>query len=90
MDQGMIYAEFDRETNSYMIVPDDAVNGDFYILLSPKLVDFSEPVHFQTPKGNCTKTFEPSEDLMFQFLQESVDPEMVYAAVIAYSDLDGE
>lgn len=88
VNQGMIYAAFDRETNSYLIAPDDAVNGDFYILISPKLADLSRPVNFQTPKGNFVKELEPSEALAVQFIKETGDPELAYVDIIAYSELE--
>ena len=85
--QGIIYAQFDRETNAYTIIPSDEVNGDFSILISPELADFTRPIIFQTPKGSCARTFEPSGDMMLQFMRETGDPELLCAARVAYSEL---
>lgn len=90
VNQGKIYASFDRETNAYTIIPSDDVNGNFMILISPKLADLTRPVVFQTPKGNCEKKIEPSGDLMIQIMQETGDPEMAYAAMVSYAELGGE
>ena len=88
VNQGMFYAAFDRETNFYLIVPDDAVNGDFYILISPKLADLSRPVIFQTPKGNFVREMDASEELTIQCIQQTGDPELACVAMIAYSELE--
>jgi len=90
VNQGVIYASFDRESNTYTIIPDDAVNGNFEILISPALADFTRPIGFQTPRGNCVRTFELSGELMAQCMRETGDPEQVYAAKISYDELGEE
>ena len=64
------------------------MNGDFYILISPKLADLSRPVIFQTPKGNFVREMDASEELTIQCIQQTGDPELACVAMIAYSELE--
>ena len=88
VNEGVIHAWFDADTNSYMISVDEEPNGDFTILLDPRMVDFSRPVNFLCEKGEFARSFTPSKEMIDASIRESGDPQMLYAASIRYSELN--
>ena len=88
VNEGVIHAWFDSDTNTYMISIDEELNGDFTILLDPRLVDFTRPVNFMCDKGDFTRDFTPSKEVIDASIRESGDPQLLYAASIRYSELN--
>ena len=88
VNQGVITASFDPASNTYTVEPDADVNGDFFILVSPRLADVSRPVGISTPKGDFTVMIQPSEEVLTWSIYTTGDPEMASVAAISYDELD--
>ena len=88
VNQGVITASFDPASNTYTVEPDADVNGDFFILVSPRLADVSRPVGISTPKGDFTVMIQPSEEVLTWSIYTTGDPEMACVAAISYDELD--
>ena len=87
VNAGIIRASFDSAGNTYTIMPDEAVNGDFEILFMAGMVDTGRPVTVITPKGEYTLQVNPSKDLVLESFLERMDPDMVCVGKILYSEL---
>ena len=85
VNQGVITASYDPQTNTITVEPDAGVNGDFAILFHPALVDVSLPVTVRT--GDITRTVRvnPSREFLEASMRETGDPEMACVGKILYS-----
>ncbi len=72
--------------NTITVEPEN-VNGDFSILVSPRLLDVSRPIHIITPEGEYEVSVNPSRDTVYESILETGDPTMVWVAEIPYSML---
>ena len=89
--QGIIEASFDPETNTVTVTPSEEVNGDFSILINPFIMDPSQPVRFETPKGTFTVQIEKDEEMAYTLVSATGDPQLAGVARISYAELtDGE
>lgn len=89
VNKGIITAEIDSKDNTIYVETED-VNGDFYILVSPYMLDVSKPIHIVTPKEEVSAIVEPSQDLIEESLQDRGDPNFVYVEKIKYNATSGE
>ena len=87
VNEGLIYASFDSESNTYTVMPSEDVNGDFAILFMAGMVDTGRPVTIVTPKGEFSMQVEPSEEAIYESFGERLDPNMVYVGKVQYSEL---
>ena len=87
VNKGIIYASFDSESNTYTVLPNEDVNGDFAILFMAGMVDTGRPVTIVTPKGEYSLQVEPSEEAIYESFGERLDPNMVYVGKVQYSEL---
>ena len=87
VNTGIIRASFDSASNTYTVIPDEAVNGDFAILFLAGMVDTGRPVTLITPKGKYTLQVNPSEKLALESFRERMDPDMICVGKILYSDI---
>lgn len=81
VNKGTIAAEINSKKNEIYVETED-VNGDFYILISPYMLDVSKPIQLVTPDGNFSTTVEPSQELIKESLQDRGDPNLIYVAKI--------
>lgn len=89
VNKGIITAIIDAEKNT-IYVETDNVEDNFYILISPYMLDVSEPIHIVTPKGKFSTTVEPSQKLVEESLQDRGDPYFVYVAKLKYNTARGD
>jgi len=87
VNAGIIYASFDSGSNTYTIVPNEEVNGDFAILFLEGMVDTGRPVTIITPEGEYSLQVNPSEEFILESFAERMDPDMVCVGKIMYSEL---
>ena len=87
VNKGVIIASINRRKNTIRITPDEKVNGDFSILISPYMLDLSKPITIIIPEGRLSLTVEPSEDMVYESLKDRGDPNYIYVAKINYSEL---
>ena len=87
VNEGIIRASFDSDSNTYTVTPDEAVNGDFAILFLAGMVDTGRPVTIVTPEGEYTLQVNPSEELAFESFLERMDPDRICVGKILYSEL---
>ena len=87
VNSGIIRASFDRDSNTYTVEPDGAVNGDFAIRFLAGMADTGRPVRIVTPKGEYTLQVNPSEEAIRESFTERMDPGMVCIGTILYSVL---
>lgn len=87
INAGTIRGSFDSAGNTYTVVPDEAVNGDFAILFLAGMVDTGRPVTVVTPEGEYTLQVNPSEEMIRESFLERMDPDMVCVGKIRYSEL---
>ena len=83
VNQGTICAKVTGD-NALSVTPED-VNGDFSILVNPRLVDVSRPVHITTPEGEFDVTVIPSEETLRESIRKTGDPFLAWVAEIPYS-----
>lgn len=89
VNKGTITAEINSKENT-IYVGTDGVEGNFYILISPYMLDVSKPIRIVTPKEEVSATVEPSQELIKESLQERGDPNLVYVEKIKYNATSGE
>ena len=87
VNQGIITASIDPETNTITVEPDEKVNGDFSILFHPQLIDAAKPVTIITPEGEYTLDISVSEEYLKASALENGDPELACFGEIQYSAL---
>lgn len=87
VNAGTIRGSFDSAGNTYTVVPDEEVNGDFAILFLAGMVDTGRPVTVVTPEGEYTLQVNPSEEMIRESFLERMDPDMVCVGKIRYSEL---
>ncbi len=87
VNAGIIRASFDSASNTYTVIPDETVNGDFAILFLAGMVDTGRPVTVNTPEGKYTLQVNPSEKMILESFLERMDPDMVCIGKIRYSEL---
>ena len=85
VNQGMICARVTGD-NALNVTP-EGVNGDFSILVNPRLIDVSRPVHITTPEGEFDVTVNPSEETLRESIRKTGDPFLDWVAEIPYSQL---
>ena len=78
VNKGIITARFDLETNSVTIETDGKVNGDFSILLSAEMFDFSRPVTITVDGESYEVTPEIRQEVMEETLNERGDPNYIF------------
>ncbi len=83
--EGIITAYLSGD-NTLTVIPKN-VNGDFSILVHPKLLDVSRPILIITPEGEYEVRVNPSWDTMLDAMTETGDPDLAWAAEIPYSAL---
>ncbi|MCR5371594.1 MAG: hypothetical protein K6E83_12890 [Clostridium sp.] len=83
--EGTIFAEFLGD-NRISVTP-EGLNGDFSILVNPRMLDVSEPIHISTPDGEFTVKVNPSAAVLDDALRETGDPSLAWVAEIPYSQL---
>ena len=83
VNQGTICAKVTGD-NALSVTPED-VNGDFSILVNPRLVDVSRPVHITTPEGEFDVTVIPSGETLRESIRKTGDPFLAWVAEIPYS-----
>ena len=87
VNEGMIRASFDRDSNTYFVAPNEDVNGDFAIRFLAGMVDTGRPVTVITPDGEYVLQVNPSIDQAAESFLERMDPNMVCVGKIRYSEL---
>ena len=85
VNQGTICARVTGD-NALNVTP-EGVNGDFSILVNPRLVDVSRPVHITTPEGEFDVMVNPSEETLRESIRKTGDPFLAWVAEIPYSQL---
>ncbi len=83
VNQGRIQA-MDLGDNRLAITP-DGLNGDFSILVNPRMLDVSRPIRISTPDGEFTVRVNPSSATLRSALRETGDPALAWVAEIPYS-----
>ena len=83
VNQGTIHARVTGD-NALSVTP-EGVSGDFSILVHPRLIDVSRPVHITTPEGEFDVMVNPSEETLRESIRKTVDPFLAWAAEIPYS-----
>ena len=84
--QGMILA-MNLGDNHLSIAPQE-LNGDFSILVNPRMLDVSKPIRISTPEGEFTVQVNPSMETLQNSIIETGDPSLAWVAEIPYSQLD--
>ena len=87
VDRGVITAEYDHDSNTITVEPDEEVNGDFAILFNPSLVDVSRPVVIRTGDIERVVRVNPSEEILRDSMLENGDPALGCVGKIMYSDI---
>ena len=87
VNQGLVYAAFDRESNTLTLDGADTLNGDFSILANPFLMDFSRPLTVRTPSGSCTVPLSMDAGTIASSIRETGDPFLAWAQEIPFSSL---
>ena len=90
VDQGIIQADFDAESNTFTLNPSDDVNGDFDILIDPHMVDFSRPVNFVTPEDIIILNLTPDPEIIKDSIAQTGDLNLAWAQKVSYSQLTGK
>ncbi len=85
VNQGTICARVTGD-NALNVTP-EGVNGDFSILVNPRLIDVSRLVHITTPEGEFDVTVNPSEETLRESIRKTGDPFLAWVAEIPYSQL---
>ncbi len=80
--EGVINASFDANANAFTIET-EGLNGNFSILLKPRMVDFDSPVTFSLNGKTVTLEVEPDADIMLASLTETGDPYLMWAAEVS-------
>ena len=83
VNQGTIHARVTGD-NALSVTP-EGVSGDFSILVNPRLIDVSRPVHITTPEGEFDVMVNPSEETLRESIRKTGDPFLAWAAEIPYS-----
>ncbi len=87
VNAGTIRASFDSGSNTYIVMPDEDVNGDFAILFLAGMVDTGRPVRIVTPEGDYTLQVNPSVDSVVDSFPKRMDPDWICVGKILYSEL---
>ncbi len=74
VNEGILEAAYDEESNTVVIQELDTVNGDITILANPRLMDFDRPLTIVTPDGDQTVDLEIDEDIAAASVRETGDP----------------
>ncbi len=87
VNRGIVYAAFDRESNTLTLEGTDTLNGDFSILANPFLMDFSRPLTVRTHSGSCTVPLSMDAGTIASSIRETGDPFLAWAQEIPFSSL---
>jgi len=82
MNEGIIRASFNRDTNEVNIETDEHVNGVFYVLLNRQMIDFDVPVILSV-NGETTEVIVTfNQDILLETTLERFDPNLQFTATI--------
>ncbi len=87
--KGIITARADRENNAVEIKTDGNVSGDYSILLSARMFDFTRPVTVVIDGETYEVTPQIREDVMEETLRERGDPSYILEDRVSVSTLTG-
>ena len=73
VNEGVVRASYDEESNSVTVDVFDDVNGDITVLVNPRLVDLNRPLTIITPNGEQTVEIEVDEDVAAASVRETGD-----------------
>ncbi len=86
VNEGVICAYYDEESNSVTVI-DENVNGDFSILATPFLMDFSRPLTIITSNGEYPIELNADKDVVAASIKETGDMYLGWAQEIPMSEL---
>ena len=73
VNQGLVKALYDAETNTVYLEEVDEINGDITILASPFLFDFDRPLTVVTAEGEFTTDLKPDSDIIADSVRQTGD-----------------
>ncbi len=79
VNNGVIFASYDEDSNTVTLRTDGNVSGDIYILATPMLMDFSRPLKIVTPEGEFSADLEADEQTIRDSLSETGDAFLSWA-----------
>ena len=88
--KGILTAHCDREANSVTVETDGNVNGDFSILLSARMFDFTRPVTVVIDGESYEVTPQIRQEVMEETLGERGDPSYIFEDRVSVSGLRAE
>jgi len=81
MDKGVIYATWDKDTNTATITTQD-VSSNFYILLNWDMADFDRPISLIVNGKTQTVTATPSKDIIEETTKDRGDANYQFSAMV--------
>ena len=85
VDQGMVKALYDGETNTVYLEEVDEINGDITILANPFLVDFDRPLTVVTAEDEFTTDLNPDSGIIAGSIRETGDIFLCWADEVRVS-----
>ena len=82
VNEGVVYAVYDEESNTVYIEYIDEPNGNITILANPLMMDFDRPLTVVTEKGQRTVDLTVDKNITVESIHETADPYLSWVCEI--------